>query len=104
MATSMYKQRVTMTKAELDKDKASQEERIRKNNEVLKKAEALDTGKDSLGAALKEFGAMANKGLKQDIDEINKIRKINSREQYEHERKAGDPNALKLSYEEWKKL
>ncbi len=29
---------------------------------------------------------------------------INSRSQYEHERDAGDPNALKLSFEEWKKL
>lgn len=104
MATSLYGQRKTMTKEELDKDKASQEERIRKNNEVLKRAEALDTGPGSLGAAMKKFGAMANEGLKKDIEEINKLRKANSREQYEHERKAGDPNALKLSYEEWKKL
>lgn len=29
---------------------------------------------------------------------------INSREQYLHERDAGDPNALRMSYEEWKKL
>ena len=28
----------------------------------------------------------------------------NSREQYEHEREVGDPNALKLSFSEWKKL
>lgn len=28
----------------------------------------------------------------------------NSIEQYEHEREAGDPNALKLSFSEWKKL
>jgi hypothetical protein len=29
---------------------------------------------------------------------------INSREQYESERAAGDPNALRLSFAEWKKL
>jgi len=29
---------------------------------------------------------------------------INSREQYESEREAGDPNALRLSFAEWKKL
>jgi hypothetical protein len=28
----------------------------------------------------------------------------NSREQYENEREAGDPNALRLSFAEWKKL
>ena len=33
----MAGQRKTMTKAELDKDKASQEERIKRNSEVLKK-------------------------------------------------------------------
>ena len=31
-------------------------------------------------------------------------REINSRAQYEHEKEAGDPNAIKLSFEEWKKL
>jgi hypothetical protein len=29
---------------------------------------------------------------------------INSREQYQHEKEQGDPNALRLSFEEWKKL
>lgn len=32
------------------------------------------------------------------------LRKINSVEQYNHEREAGDPNALRLSYEDWKNL
>ena len=31
-------------------------------------------------------------------------RTINSRAQYESEREAGDPNALRLSFAEWKKL
>jgi len=104
MATSMAGQRKTMTKTELDKDKASQEERIKRNNEVLKKAQALDTGKNSLGAALKEFGGMANKGLNEDLKEISKFRNANSREQYMHEKEQGDPNAVRLSFEEWKKL
>lgn len=30
--------------------------------------------------------------------------KANSIEQYKHERDAGDPNALNLSFEDWKKL
>lgn len=30
--------------------------------------------------------------------------KANSRAQYEHEKAAGDPNAMKLSFEEWQKL
>ena len=32
------------------------------------------------------------------------LRKINSIEQYNHEREAGDPNALRMSYEDWKNL
>ena len=32
------------------------------------------------------------------------MRDTNSRAQYQHERDAGDPNALMLSFEEWKKL
>ena len=32
------------------------------------------------------------------------LRKINSVEQYNHEREAGDPNALRMSYEDWKNL
>jgi hypothetical protein len=31
-------------------------------------------------------------------------RGINSRAQYEHEKEQGDPNALNLSFAEWKKL
>ena len=36
--------------------------------------------------------------------EVNKVLETNSRAQYEHEREAGDPNALQMSYSEWKKL
>ncbi len=33
-----------------------------------------------------------------------RMRAPNSREQYQHEKEQGDPNALRLSFEEWKKL
>jgi hypothetical protein len=36
--------------------------------------------------------------------DVNQVLETNSRAQYEHEREAGDPNALKLSFSEWKKL
>ena len=36
--------------------------------------------------------------------EVNRVFQENSRAQYKNEREAGDPNALKLSFAEWKKL
>lgn len=33
-----------------------------------------------------------------------KVREMNSRAQYQHEKAAGDPNATQMSFEEWKKL
>ena len=36
--------------------------------------------------------------------QVNQIFQENSRAQYESEKEAGDPNALKLSFAEWKKL
>jgi len=36
--------------------------------------------------------------------EVNQVLEINSRAQYESEKEAGDPNALRLSFAEWKKL
>ena len=38
--------------------------------------------------------------------EADKVREaeINTKQQYEAEKEAGDPNAIKLSFEEWKKL
>lgn len=56
------------------------------------------------GAAI--LGGMYGVGLadRAATKEADKVRKMNSREQYEHEREAGDPNALQMTYEEWKKL
>ena len=36
--------------------------------------------------------------------EVNRVLETNSRAQYESEKDAGDPNALRLSFSEWKKL
>ena len=41
---------------------------------------------------------------KEQAEKAYQQRKIDSKEQYEHEKEAGDPNAVKLSFEEWKKL
>ena len=75
MATSVQNQRKGMSAAELKKDKEAQQKRIDKNNETLKKADKLDTGPGSLGAAMKEFGAMGNKNLAESRDEAEKMRK-----------------------------
>ena len=48
--------------------------------------------------------AMANMAEMEAEIIAQRMNKTNSRAQYEHERQAGDPNALKLSFEQWKKL
>ena len=52
------------------------------------------------------LGGMYGVGLadREATKEADKERKMNSREQYEYEKSVGDPNALRLSFEEWKKL
>lgn len=42
--------------------------------------------------------------MRANMVEQEQERQENSRAQYEHEKNAGDPNALQLSFEEWKKL
>lgn len=60
-------------------------------------------GGSILGGALVQGAVMSD--LKKSKDEnAEKVREINSRSQYNHERSIGDPNALRLSFEEWKKL
>ena len=68
------------------------------------------------GAAAMSFGALgkaykaekeaknAMANMYESEAETMRQRASNSREQYEHERKAGDPNALNLSFKEWQKL
>jgi len=47
---------------------------------------------------------MAN-DAEQEMENIQqRVYKTNSKAQYQHEREQGDPNALQMSYEEWKKL
>ncbi len=48
--------------------------------------------------------AMANMAEIEAETIAQRMNKANSRAQYDHERQAGDPNALKLSFEQWKKL
>ena len=48
--------------------------------------------------------AMANMAEIEAETIAQRMNKENSRAQYDHERQAGDPNALKLSFEQWKKL
>jgi len=52
-----------------------------------------------------------NKGLAYELATPKQVREIvdnypsvNSMQQYQNERDAGDPNALRLSFEDWKKL
>jgi len=47
--------------------------------------------------------ALANM-YEQEAENLNIRRQPNSIQQYRHEKEAGDPSALRLSFEEWKKL
>lgn len=98
MATVLKKQRDTMSKAELDKDIALQQKRIDQNKEAMRNAPSY------LKDTVNELGSMGNKRLQESKDEAAQVRATNSRAQYEHEKAAGDPNATKMSFEEWKKL
>ena len=99
MATVLKGQRKQMTPEDLKKDAEQQQKRIDANTATMQRAP-----QNELGDAVRALGAIGNKRLSASKEEALKMRKPNSRAQYEHERKAGDPNALKLSFEEWKKL
>ena len=58
-------------------------------------------GGASIAGGLYGIGQYDRKMTKE-ADEVR--REENSRAQYEHEKETGDPNAVKLSFEEWKKL
>jgi hypothetical protein len=75
MATVLKKQRQEMSARELRDDEEHQQKRINANKETLKKADKLDKGAGSLGAAMKEFGAMGNKRLEESRDEARSMRK-----------------------------
>jgi len=59
------------------------------------------TRKKSADEAYASANVRANM-VEQEQEERN--RAPNSREQYQHEKEQGDPNAIRLSFEEWKKL
>jgi len=89
--------RAGMSEADKKSNKARDEELLKKNLETMK-----NVPNDPRGDFIRSFGAAANKKLQQDIQ--NAAPAPNSRAQYQHERDAGDPNAIRLSFEEWKKL
>ena len=91
--------RAGMSEADKKSNKARDEELLQKNLETMK-----NVPKNEMGDAIRAFGAAANKKLQQDINNAAPSRAPNSRSQYQHEREVGDPNATKLSFEEWKKL
>ena len=95
-----------MTRKEVDRDIEKFSEKVRRNTETAKQSPEL-----------KEFSDFANEGINEQIRQARKVNQagigagrgeinpeINSRLQYEAEKEAGDPNALKLSFGAWKKL
>lgn len=103
----IYGFNVPISREQVDKDIANFSEKVKRNSETARQ-----------NPELKSFSDFANEGINEQIRQARQARQagigagrgevnpplINSREQYEHEREAGDPNALKLSFEEWKKL
>jgi hypothetical protein len=96
-----------MTRQEVDRDIEKFSEKVKRNEKTARE-----------NPELKEFSDFANEGIVEQIRQARKANQagigagrgeinpptINTRQQYESEKEAGDPNALKLSFEEWKKL
>lgn len=61
-------------------------------------------GGAAIAGGLYGVGKLDREATKEADKKREESREINSRAQYEHEREAGDPNALQMSYSEWKKL
>lgn len=72
-------------------------------NEVNSRVRSAERNyKDALST---EEGRQQNKkNMDFQEKETFKVREINSREQYRHEKEQGDPYATRMSFEEWKKL
>ena len=83
--------------------------------EKFKKADTL-SNMYSGGGAPENVKKASKEAYKEAFDAQNQAEKTgagrgqvnpplaNSRAQYEHEKEAGDPYAIRMSYEEWKKL
>jgi hypothetical protein len=96
-----------MTREEVDKDIENFSKKVRRNEETARQ-----------NPETKPFSDFANEGINEQIRQARQVNQarvgagrgeinppeINTRRQYEAEREAGDPNALKLSFEEWKQL
>lgn len=99
-------------------------EMLERASKAEKKADNYSRQMKAYEAAMPDNGGWYAKGLKnsfsKQIDAYKHLKNLalqeadmykegamptpNSREQYNHEREAGDPNALRLSYEDWKNL
>lgn len=74
-------------------DRDEVESRVRSAERIYKENEMTKEGRD-----------LNKRNMQFQESEANKVRETNSREQYQHEREQGDPNALQMSFDEWKKL
>lgn len=103
------------------------QDKMNQKANMLKRAEEADAKAKRYGLEAKAYSLSASRGkgifgydysvgrdaanqvanmYEQEAESLRQraMPKPNSRGQYEHEREAGDPNALKLSFEDWKKL
>lgn len=81
----------------------------RNNSDAIAYGMSTSRGKGPLGLDYSVGRDAARKMANMYEEEAEMLRQRampapNTRAQYEAERQAGDPNALKLSFEEWKKL
>lgn len=90
--------RERMSEEEKRANKRLDEQLLKSNIDTMSRAPG-----NELGDAIRSIGEMANQKLKKDISDAVP-RKPNSIQQYQHEKEQGDPNALRLSFDEWKKL
>ena len=74
-------------------DREEVEARVRSAERIYKENTATEEGRK-----------LNKRNMDFQESEALKVRETNSRSQYEHEKAADDPNATKLSFEEWKKL
>jgi hypothetical protein len=91
--------RARMSEDEKRANRLLDEQLLQSNIETMARAP-----KNEMGDAIRSIGEMANQKLRKDISDTAPFRKPNSIQQYQHEKEQGDPNALRLSFDEWKKL
>jgi len=88
-----------MSEEEKRANKRLDEQLLKSNIDTMSRAP-----RNEMGDAIRSIGEMANQKLKKDISDAVPFNKPNSIQQYRHEKEQGDPNAIRLSFDEWKKL